>query len=115
MTTYRRNYPTASKLIERMEHTLSCWFWTAGKDRCGYGRIWHNGENRTAHTVAYETWVLPIPKGMHVLHTCDNPSCINPAHLWLGTHEDNMADKAAKKRYPPHGPNGKFMSKIKTP
>jgi hypothetical protein len=111
---YRLNWPIKSKLEERSVPIpeTGCWEWIAGKDRAGYGRIWAK-KNRTAHTVSYETYVGVIPEGMHVLHNCDNPACINPDHLWLGTHDDNMADKAKKKRYPKKGPDGRFMEKFK--
>lgn len=112
MTIYRRHYPIKQKLEERCDKTDTCWNWTAAKDSCGYGRIWHNEKNSTAHTVSYSVFRGEIPEGKHVLHSCDNPSCINPEHLWLGTHADNMADKARKKRYPPKGTNGKFMKTI---
>jgi len=55
-----------------------------------------------ASHVAYELMVGPIPPGLHVLHRCDNPPCVNPVHLFLGTNLDNIKDKMAKKRYP-HG------------
>ncbi|MDE3022306.1 MAG: HNH endonuclease [Pseudomonadota bacterium] len=71
--------------------------------------MWHDGKNQTAHTVAYSVFVGPIPKGLHVRHTCDTPACINPEHLVLGSHADNMRDKSVRKRV--HGsknPMSKF-------
>ena len=108
-TPYLKNVPILDKLIQRYKSNGSCWEWTAGKDVNGYGRIWYNGENQTAHTVAYSVFVGPIPNGMHLRHSCDNPCCINPAHLELGTHADNMKDKSVRRRI--HGeknPNAKY-------
>ncbi len=75
-----------------------CWLWRGRFFRSGYGVFYQAGKYRKTNRVAWEIFVGPIPAGLHVLHHCDNPSCVNPAHLWLGTHSDNMADKVAKGR-----------------
>lgn len=79
-----------------------CWPWTRSKSVGGYGHwsYWEDGKCRstTAHRQAWTLINGPIPKGLQVLHKCDNPPCCNPNHLWLGTHADNMADKVAKGR-----------------
>lgn len=80
-----------------------CWIWQAAKNEKGYGAFGvpqDDGTQKivTAHRYAYETYVGPIPEGMCVLHKCDTPSCVCPAHLWIGTHQENMADKVAKGR-----------------
>lgn len=75
-----------------------CWPWLAGKTLDGYGNFDVLGKSVGAHRVAYELYVGEIPSGMQVLHSCDNPSCVNPDHFWLGTHADNMADKGRKGR-----------------
>lgn len=76
----------------------SCWEWTATIDSCGYGRFGFRYKLLTSHRVAWELENGPIPKDLHVLHKCDNPSCCNPAHLFLGTHQDNMKDRDKKGR-----------------
>jgi hypothetical protein len=79
-----------------------CWLWTAGKQPAGYGQF-HvggrvGGRPHGAHRIAWTHAFGPIPEGMHVCHRCDVPACVNPAHLFLGTHGDNMRDKVSKGR-----------------
>lgn len=80
----------------------ACWEWQAARNSGGYG--WFRfGPSRTstgAHRVAYELVNGPIPAGLGVLHRCDNPPCCNPAHLFLGTNQDNVTDKVNKGRHP---------------
>lgn len=80
-----------------------CWEWPAQeRDRWGYGKLTyrHQGVRRTvgAHRLSYELNVGPIPAGMEIMHQCDNPACVNPAHLKLGTRKENEEDKVAKGR-----------------
>lgn len=74
-----------------------CWIWTADTIG-GYGKIKVEGIHNMAHRVSYTMHKGPIPKGLHVCHSCDNPPCGNPNHLWLGTVKENMADRDRKGR-----------------
>lgn len=76
-----------------------CLEWTGAKDRNGYGTLRSGRVDQKAHRVAFEQANGPIPDGMVVCHTCDNPSCCDPAHLFLGTHKDNKADSVRKRRH----------------
>ncbi len=71
--------------------------WTAAAHQ-GYGQFREIGHNVLAHRYAYEQVIGPIPDGLFVLHSCDNPPCVNAYHMFLGGHAENAADKAAKKR-----------------
>lgn len=75
-----------------------CWIWGKAIDRKGYGQIWDGGRARFAHRVAFEAANGIIPKDMHILHRCDNPSCVNPNHLFAGANSDNMKDRDMKGR-----------------
>lgn len=76
-----------------------CWEWQAGKYKVGYGASPAScGGGRYAHRAMYAAVIGEIPKGMYVLHSCDNRLCINPEHLSLGTHLDNIKDMHAKNR-----------------
>lgn len=80
------------------EPMSGCWLWTHHCDPKGYGMIWLKGSPRKAHRISWELHRYPIPKGMFICHRCDTPACVNPEHLFLGTHTDNMRDMASKGR-----------------
>lgn len=75
-----------------------CIEWTGPRLKSGYGRVWSQGKMKRAHRVAYEDEYGPIPEGMSVLHTCDNPPCVRPEHLFIGTQLDNIRDMDRKGR-----------------
>jgi len=97
-----------------------CWNWHAAKNSAGYGNFWFDGGFKLAHRVAYRLENKENPGGMCVCHSCDNPACVNPNHLWLGSHKENMEDMSHKSRHnapdPPNSsgenhPNSKLSNK----
>lgn len=87
------------RFFEKVSWTESgCHEWTAGRFEKGYGVFRNDGRNLRAHRVAYEIAFGPIPDGMLVLHKCDNPACVNPDHLFVGSQKDNMQDMVKKGR-----------------
>ncbi|MFA5037390.1 MAG: HNH endonuclease [Candidatus Izemoplasmatales bacterium] len=83
----------------------SCWIWTAGTGRDGYGQFWYKGHLVAAHRISYEYFHGLIQEGFIVRHkVCNNPICVNPYHLELGTQQDNMDDKVREGRQAHSGP-----------
>jgi len=82
-----------------MPHLGQCWAWTGALTP--YGSFTAHKQVR-AHRFSWELHCCSIPAGIHVLHHCDNPKCVNPSHLFLGTHTDNMQDMIAKGRFVSH-------------
>ncbi len=109
--------PTLAERFESFvmrELNSGCWLWTGFCNSEGYGHIGVAASlPRKAHRVSYEMHIGPIPVGALVRHKCDTPSCVNPAHLVLGTDADNMADRDTRHRTALGERNGK--SKLTTP
>lgn len=78
----------------RVKKSPKCWEWIGYKTADGYGQYYHVGAHRIAYYLAHGN----IPMGMCVLHRCDNPVCVNPEHLFIGTDRDNVLDMISKKR-----------------
>lgn len=98
----RKRRPLAERFWEKVAKGKpdECWEWTASRDKAGYGKISTERDSspRRANRVAWELHHGPIPDGLWVLHRCDNPPCVNPAHLFLGTPRDNILDMHKKGR-----------------
>lgn len=75
-----------------------CWVWTGTKNENGYGYFGVSGKMIRAHRISWMMHNGVIPNKLHVLHKCDTPSCVNPSHLFLGTHKENMMDRDLKGR-----------------
>lgn len=101
--------PIADRFWPKVEKTDGCWLWTGARLRGGYGKITtggSNGKGRSAHRVSWEIHYGPIPDSLWACHTCDVPSCVNPAHLFLGTQQENTDDMVAKHRHATGERNG---------
>lgn len=99
--------PPGAKRPKHIPFTDWFWSWFRVNGECldwtrhtvgGYGRIKHEGRDRRTHVIAWELTHGPVPDGLHVLHACDRPPCGRVSHLFLGTNDDNVADKVRKGR-----------------
>lgn len=92
------NLPLHDRLVAKAEWVGECLIWTGAKHPRGWGIIRHRGKWVKSYRASYEVHHGPIPDGMVVMHSCDNPACINPAHLSIGTQLDNVRDMLSKGR-----------------
>lgn len=89
---------TLHRFEEKITKTNTCWLWIGAKQYSGYGRFWNGKKLTGAHQYSYRLYKGEIKEGLVVMHKCDNPSCVNPDHLNLGTTKDNLQDMYRKKR-----------------
>jgi hypothetical protein len=82
----------------RYDPATECLIWIGARDRRGHGRVWWHGRRQSVTRLVWEHLNGPIPDGLLVLHYCNNPPCIRPSDLWLGTQRDNVADIINKGR-----------------
>lgn len=94
-----KNKTFLERFEEKIYYSLDgCWYWLGGLNPDGYGQMCIKRVAKQASRVSYRIYKGEIPEGMHICHTCDNPSCVNPYHLWAGTRKDNMLDMVQKGR-----------------
>lgn len=87
-------------LINKSVNPSSCWEWGGATNKDGYGLFYIKGKKeRLAHRIAYSIYKGEFPNELFICHHCDNPSCVNPDHLFAGTQKDNMKDMVSKKRW----------------
>jgi hypothetical protein len=98
--TLERTIPPQTRFWSHVAKSETCWTWTAARNSNGYGNFSPmTGSWSLAHRYSWELEHGAIPRGLWVLHRCDNPPCVRPAHLFLGDHQSNVADMISKRRH----------------
>ena len=87
-----------TRFWSRVNKDGDCWLWAGALQPTGYGKVYFEGVMHGAHRIAWRITHGPIPDGLCVCHRCDNPTCVNPEHLFLGTQRQNMSDMVRKGR-----------------
>ena len=87
------------RFMQKIRKIDTCWMWVGALNSRGYGSFRFNGKSVSSHRFSYLYFKGEIPNGMIICHECDNPACVNPEHLWVGTHLDNSNDKHNKGRH----------------
>lgn len=96
---YKRDESFQTRFERHIQKTETCWIWKGAiSGTRGYGQIGFEGRRLYAHRASFEIYKGEIPEGLLICHECDNPSCVNPEHLFLGTYKDNMQDCSKKGR-----------------
>jgi len=107
------NKPLIKKFFSFVEKTNNCWIWNGSVFHNGYGQFHLNNKkikiHIRAHRFSYILFKGKIPHNKCVCHSCDNPSCVNPDHLWIGTHKENAVDRVRKGR---SGDGGSYKKKL---
>lgn len=112
-----RGYTLLDRLLNYIiiNQQTNCWEWQGGKNNIGYGMMRDGKKMRTTHRISYEEhYDTKIPDDLVVMHSCDNPCCVSPHHLSLGTRTDNIRDMIDKGRHKPFGGVGMLGKKHPT-